>query len=88
MLDTILTSPFFGLALSAAAATPWMPPWLSAMPRAMAVVTLLGRREAVSTSSSWNRRHSASTLPRLARVPARHPARTGRKYSVRTARWW
>ena len=57
-----------------------MPPWLSEMAMAMAVVTLLGRREAVITSSSAIRRHSSSTEAILAREPARHPATTGRKY--------
>ena len=40
------TAPVIPAIATAAAAIPWMPPRLSAMPTAMAVVTLLGSREA------------------------------------------
>ena len=67
--------------ITAAAVMPGIPPLLSEMARAMAVVTLLGSRAAAMVPSTDSRWHSSRISPMLVSVPTRQPTKTGRKYS-------
>ena len=60
-----------------------MPPSSAATSMLMAVVTDLGRRDAVMAASSPNRRQSRRMLPMEAAEPTTHPTRMGSQFSFR-----
>ena len=77
--------PMIPVRMTAATVMEEIPPWLSAIPTAMGVVTDLGRRDQVIASSSPNRRQRRNTLPMEVIEPTTQPARIGSQFFFRSS---